>query len=333
MNTELSAIMNQSGRMVDWANAIKYSPAELTAEDKEISAVTDAWVRELGKTGYDKDHELSALITKTFTPETVSAPSELIDMLFDNDSIGEFDDYRVTVDPKNTIQVYDAITGGNVPRSFIDHKVLKPTFCTLQAETSLTLEQIRRGGYKTVANMITHINEAFELERVSRIIDVIDKAIAAGDNKFDEAGAVPTEAVCRKLATYLMDVAESGEQPAIFGQNKYIVGMTGLQSAQYGFSEAVKNQYNKTGKLEEYAGCRLFGLSGVKKLANGTFIIPDKRLFAAAGKIGKVITRGETRTYQETDINNEQIHIKVSGYSFGSVITDISKAAKVVYAQ
>lgn len=181
--------------------------------------------------------------------------------------------------------------------------------------------------------MITHINEAFELERVSRIIDVIDKAIAAGDNKFDEAGAVPTEAVCRKLATYLMDVAESGEQPAIFGQNKYIVGMTGLQSAQYGFSEAVKNQYNKTGKLEEYAGCRLFGLSGVKKLANGNFIIPDKRLFAAAGKIGKVITRGETRTYQETDINNEQIHIKVSGYSFGSVITDISKAAKVVYAQ
>ena len=80
MNTELSAIMNQSGRRVDWANAIKYSPAELTAEDKEISAVTDAWVRELGKTGYDKDHELSALITKTFTPETVSAPSELIDM-------------------------------------------------------------------------------------------------------------------------------------------------------------------------------------------------------------------------------------------------------------
>ena len=71
----------------------------------------------------------------------------------------------------------------------------------------------------------------------------------------------------------------------------------------------------------------------MKKLANGNFIIPDKRLFAAAGKIGKVITRGETRTLQETDINTAQIHIKVSGYSFGSVITDISKAAKVVYAK
>jgi hypothetical protein len=332
MNTEISAIMDQSGRVLDWANAVKYSPAELSAEDKEISAVTDAWVKELGKTGYDKDHELSALITKTFTPETVSAPSELIDMLFDTDSIGEFDDYRVTVDPKNTIEVYDAITGGNVPRSFIDHKVLKPTFCSLQAETSLKLEDIRRGGYKSVANMITNINEAFELARVTRILDILDKALAGGENVFTETGATPTEEICRKLATYLMDVT-NGETPAIFGQNKYIVGMTGLQSAQYGFSDAVKNQYNKVGKLDMYAGCRLFGLSGVKKLANGDFIIPDKRLFAAAGKIGKVITRGETRTYQETDINNEQIHIKVGGYSFGTVVTDISKAAKVVYNQ
>ena len=332
MNTEISAIMDQSGRVLDWANAVKYSPAELSAEDKEISAVTDAWVKELGKTGYDKDHELSALITKTFTPETVSAPSELIDMLFDTDSIGEFDDYRVTVDPKNTIEVYDAIAGGNVPRSFIDHKVLKPTFCSLQAETSLKLEDIRRGGYKSVANMITNINEAFELARVTRILDILDKALAGGENVFTETGATPTEEICRKLATYLMDVT-NGETPAIFGQNKYIVGMTGLQSAQYGFSDAVKNQYNKVGKLDMYAGCRLFGLSGVKKLANGDFIIPDKRLFAAAGKIGKVITRGETRTYQETDINNEQIHIKVGGYSFGTVVTDISKAAKVVYNQ
>ena len=44
MNTEISAIMDQSGRVLDWANAVKYSPAELSAEDKEVSAVTDAWV-------------------------------------------------------------------------------------------------------------------------------------------------------------------------------------------------------------------------------------------------------------------------------------------------
>lgn len=331
MSTELSAIMNQEGRLVDWSNAVKYAPGNLNAEDKEISAVMDAWAKELGKNGRDPEFQLSQLIERTFTPDTVSAPSELIDALFDPDSIGEFDDYRTTVEPTNTIQVYDAIDGGNVPRSFIDHKVLKPTWTTLQAETDLTLAQLRRGGYKTVANLVTQINEAFELTRVARLIDVIDKAITAEPNMFNEGGATPTDTVCRNLATYLLDVADDGETPMIFGQNKYIVAMTGLQSAQYGFSDAVKNQYNQTGKIDMYAGCRLIGLSGVKKLANGGLIIPNQRLFAAAGKIGKCITRGETRVQQKTDINAEKIHVKVSGYSFGTQITDISKAAKVVY--
>ena len=332
MNTELSAIMNQDGRLVEWSNAIKYAPGELTGEDKEISSVLDAWAKELGRTGRDPDYQLSQLIEKTFTPETVSAPSELIDALFDPDSIGEFDDYRVTVDPTNTIQVYDAINGGNVPRSFIDHKVLKPTWTSLQAETDLTMEQLRRGGYKTVANLITYINEAFELTRVARLIDVVDKAITGAPNLFNESGATPTDEVSRNPATYLLDVTE-GDTPLKFGQNKYIVAMAGLDSAQYGFSDSVKNQYNQTGKIDMYAGCRLIGLSGVKKLANGSLIIPDQRLFAAAGKIGKCITRGDTRVQQETDINNEKVHVKVNGYSFGTVITDISKTAKVVFAK
>ena len=35
---------------------------------------------------------------------------------------------------------------------------------------------------------------------------------------------------------------------------------------------------------------------------------------------------------QETDINSEKIHIKVNGYQFGTMFTDISKVAKVVLA-
>ena len=38
--------------------------------------------------------------------------------------------------------------------------------------------------------------------------------------------------------------------------------MTNLPSAVTGLSNEVKNQYNKLGKFELYAGCRLFGLSG-----------------------------------------------------------------------
>ena len=332
MNTELSAIMSDDGRLVEWANTLKYAPANLSSEDKEISAVMDAWAKEIGRTGFDRDHEISQLITKSITLETVSAASELIDSMFETDSIGEFDDYRAEVDPKNTIKVYDAVVGGNVDRSFIDHKVLKPTWNNLQAETDLSLQQLRRGGYKSVANMVNFINEAFELEKVARVIDIIDKAITAGNGAFSEAEATPSDAVMKSLALRMMDVT-NGDMPVIFGQNKYIMAIAGLSGATTYLTDAVKNQYNTTGKVTDYAGCRLVGLSGVKKLANGNFIIPDKKLFATAGKIGTCITRGDTLVQQETDINSEKIHIKVSGYSFGTLINDAEKAAKVTFAK
>ena len=129
MNKELSEIMSTDGRMVEWAQAVTYikDDKNLSSEDKEISAVMDNWAKEVGRSGFDRDHEISQLIRRAITPETVEAPSALLDAMFDQDSIGEFDDVYAEVAPKNTIQVYDAVVGGNVYRSFVDFTNIKPS--------------------------------------------------------------------------------------------------------------------------------------------------------------------------------------------------------------
>lgn len=133
MNTELSAIMTKDGRLVEWSNKVKYN-VDMDAEDKEISAVLDNWAKTIGKTGLDANHEISQMITKAITPETVATPSALIERMFNvGGSIGEFDDSRIEKAPKNTIKVYESMKGGNVDRSFIDFSVLKPTWTELQA--------------------------------------------------------------------------------------------------------------------------------------------------------------------------------------------------------
>lgn len=329
MNTELSAIMNEPKRMSDWAAKVRYN-AELTSEDKEISAATDAWAKELGKTGYDRDHELSQLIVKAIDYDTVAIPSALMEALFDEATVGEFDDAQGTAKPKNTIQVYDSILGGNVDRSFIDFKSLTPTWTALQAETDISLADIRRGGYKTVANLIDYINEAFELKRVSVVLNQIDTALTAGsDNVISAGAAAPSDANLKALAVYLNDM-RTNDDPVIFGQNKYIQTISNTAGVTTFLTDAVKNQYNTTGAVQYMAGCRLLGLSGQKKLGDGTVVIPDRRIFGTAGKIGLCVTRGETNVYQNTDIDSEKIHIKVNGYQFGTMISDIEKAAKII---
>lgn len=332
MNTELSAIMTQDGRLVEWSNKIKYN-VDMNAEDKEISAVLDNWAKNVGKTGLDANHEISQMITKAITPETVAAPSVLIERMFNTGgNIGEFDDTRIEKAPKNTIKVYESMKGGNVDRSFIDFSVLAPKWVELQAETDLSLQDMRRGGYKTVATLVNFITEAMEYKKIAAILNVVDTAIVNGAaNYINETTAMPTETSMKALSLYLHDTTD-GETPMAFGLNKYKQAIAGLTGATTYLTDAVKNQYNTTGFISQYAGMDLIGLSGQKKLPDGSFIVPNQRIFGCSGVIGDVITRGETLTLQNTDINSEKIHIKVNGYSFGIAITDLSKVAKVVLA-
>jgi len=326
---DLSERMQQDGVMLDWASRTKSNMA-LTEEDKEIAEVVDAFARTLGESGKDVNHDLSALFQRTFTEEVVSAPSELISAMFDEGSIGEFDDFYVNVEPKNTIQVHDGLVGGNVPASYLEHRALRPTYKSLQAETYIPYSELRRGGYRTVANYLDKINSALEEARIEFLFGIIDAAITDGMENYMSGTTLDATAM-DELVLYVRDMEASGVNPVLFMLNKYRQKASKLESGER-WTEAVKSIYNSTGFTEAYDGVKMLGYSGQKKLANGSLIVPDKRVFGIAGKVGTAVTRGSTRVYQTEDNNREQVHVKVAGFDFGYVITDISKVAKLVLA-
>lgn len=332
MNTEISSILTQDGRLVEWAEKVVYK-LDLSAEDNDISQVTDAWLKDIvGRTGHDTNHEISQLILKTITPEVVAAPSMLLDRMFSSGSIGEFDDARYEVTPKNTIQVYDSIPGGNVDRSFIDFSALTPTWRSLQAETDVKLQEIRRGGYRTVATLVNYIREALEYKKIAVVMAGVDTLIASGAAGYvSESTSAPTATSMDALALYLHDTAD-GETPFAYGLSKYIQAVNKLAGQTTFLTDKEKSLFNNTGFINQYAGLELLGFSGQKKLPDGSYIVPDKKLFGVSGRCGEMTTRGDTLVLQETDINSETIHIKVNGYTFGYQITDPTKVGKIQMA-
>lgn len=337
MNTEISSVLAQDGKIVEWAENVKYRSVNMTPENAEISEAMDAWLKEtVGRTGTDPNHEIAQMIMKAITPAVVAGASEVIDRAFDTEAaIGEFDDARWEIAPKNTIKVHDGIVGGNVNRSYIDFKSVAPTWKSLQAETEVTLQEIRRGGYRTVAELINKIREALDAKKMNLLLTALDGAVGSTHSGyFTESTALPTETSAQKLALYLMDVADENTNGCIcFGQNKYIQAISGLTGATTYLTDREKSLYNANGLLKQYAGMELFGYSGTRKLPGGDAIVPSGKVFGVAGKVGKVATRGETVVLQETDINSEKIHIKVNGYSFGYAITDAEKAGKIVVTE
>ena len=124
---EVAELMEKDGLLYDISEKAVYKQ-NLNAEEKEVSDVVDAWAKEIGNTGKDYDHEIAGYIQRVIQPEVYDKPDALLSNMFNRGTVGEFDDYKVDVTPKNTLKAYDAAKGGNVRKSYIDVTNFAPTW-------------------------------------------------------------------------------------------------------------------------------------------------------------------------------------------------------------
>lgn len=286
----------------------------LNDSEKEVASQFDEWARKIGETGKDAENQIAAFVTRVVRDELTDAPSELLDMIFDRGTIGEFDDYEASIDPiKNTLVAYEAAHGGNVPRSHLDIASLRPVWRNKQCETDISFQDLRRNGWKTVSLLTEYAVKALENAMFADVFGAVNAAITQGAANFIvETTAMPTAASIDALALYVNDRA-NGNGVAV-GLSKYIQAISKLPGYD---SNEMLNELNRTGRLGMYDGVALHPISGAKKLGNDELLIPDKRIFGIAGKIGALDMKGDVHVYEEENINKEMIHIKVADFTYG----------------
>ncbi len=77
INTEIKDLMEKEGVLFEVAEKVNYK-RELNAEEKEIAEISDAWCREIGKTGKDPECSIAEFINRTVNEELYNAPDELL---------------------------------------------------------------------------------------------------------------------------------------------------------------------------------------------------------------------------------------------------------------
>ena len=307
--------------------------ARLTDEENAAARELDARFKEIGKAGHDKDHEIAQFISKVITEERYNYPSELLDAMFDHDTIGEFDDYDITVlPPQNTLVAYEAAKGGNVDRSFLDISKLTKVERNLQLETEISFAEVRRGGWKTIALLTQYAQEALDNKKFKIIFDLLDASIASGaENYLLESSSLPTAATMDAMALYLMEHSDNGSKTVV-GLTKYIQAISKLQP--YIAAEQVVQELRNAGLLGYYDGCALYPINSTHKVGNTELLFPDKKLYGIAGKIGVIDDKGTGNIYQHEDTNKEKFHLKFADFSFGVMFNKdtLDKVFKVVLA-
>lgn len=316
----------------DWASKVNRNVA-LSDTEKNISKQVDAWAKKIGENGADSNREISAFIIKTMDNDVYDKPDALLDLMFDRDSIGEFDDYRINKTPKNTLVAYEAAKGGNVNRSYIDTSYDTPVWKHLQVETDIKYSDLRRNGFRTIANLTMFAEEALLNKKIKAVFDILDGAITGGDQVIAVTGSEAnlTIADMDKLALYTIDHIANGDTPLAFGLNKYAQKIAKMAGYDSYMSDSMKDDYNRYGLVKLYGGMLISGFSGARKAADGELLVPDKRIFGVSGRIGTICDRGELRVYETMDNNAEKIDLKFTGYEFGVKVTDASKVAKITF--
>ena len=325
IRTEIDELMKKDGVLFDVAEKVEYK-RELNAEEKEIAEISDAWAREIGKTGKDPDCTIAEFLNRTVTEEVYNAPDELLDQIFNRGSVGEFDDYEGHKDPKNTLVAHEAAKGGTVDRSWIDVSVLKPTWKNRQVETDLTYADLRRNGFKSIATLTTFMKEACQNALFYDALSMADAAVTGGDQLIAVDGTTPTLEAMDALSLYLND---RGSDNVIVTLNKYAQAIRRMPNfAQY-MSSAMKDDFNRYGLVKTYDGIGIAGISGAKKTGLGNLLIPDKRIYGIADKIGNLDMKGEIHTYQDMNNQSEKVHLMLKDFTYGIMLTNVENFAKV----
>ncbi|MDT0160279.1 hypothetical protein [Bacillus sp. AG4(2022)] len=305
----------------------------LQADDREAIEILDNFASEIGTSGKTSENTVlvSELIKKTVEPLLFTPDNSILSEIFDMDSIGEFDEKKFTGLPKNTIKVHDAVRGGNVPKSYVDPGLFEVKKIALQAETELSYADLRKNGWKSIAKMSELTRNAFEQELFSRLFAGIDAALDAttGDQNIDTGSAL-TPANAEILARYLRDMSEGN--PFMVGLSKYIDSLQRIQGYESFLSNEVKNELNRVGRLAMFDGVALSSIPTAKKTAKGQTLVPDKRIFGIAGKIGEADLRGEMRMYETYDHNAEKVSLKFTGFDFDYAIYYLDKIARIKFA-
>ena len=329
LNTEMKDVMSKGGVLFDVAEKVEYK-RDLSSEEIEIAEISDAWAKEIGETGRDPDCEVAAYIKRTVQDEIYNAPDELLDRLFNVGSVGEFDDVEYNKSPKNTLVAHEAAKGGVVDRSWIDLSAITPVWKNRQVETDLSYVDLRKNGFKSIANLTVFMKEACQNALFYDLLAQIDAAIVGGEAKIDVSGSKPSLTDMDALSLYLNDRSDDSVIVCLTKYAQAIRRMEGF--AQYQ-SDSMKNDFNRYGLAKTYDSIGIAAISGAKRQGNGDLLIPDKRIFGIAGKIGNLDMKGDIHVYQDMNNQNEQIHLMLKDFTYGFSIIKIENCAKIVMAQ
>ena len=186
---------------------------------------------------------------------------------------------------------------------------------------------MRRNGFKSVALLTNYAVEALRNKQFYDIFTSVDNAITGGEQAISETGSAPSLTSWDAFSLYLLD-RKLHLLLLLFLNMLRLCRMTG--ATQYR-SENMKNDFNRYGLVNFADGINIASISGAKKLANGEKLLPDKKIFGIAGKIGTLDQKGNIRVYETMTTMQRRLTLSLLASSTVTVLLISTNSLRLLW--
>jgi len=275
---------------------------------KELSRAF-AEAMKLGLAQEDSRRAIAVKIVKTISDSM--AQEDLASLLLTKEYIPLGQTVELKVPGK--LKAYWHEPGSYAPRTQMVNKVFQIPTALISAHPEYELGQLESGRYGTMQEQIDAAKEALQGAINAKVFNTLIGSITSGANYATCSGKLTFSAL-NDAINYVED--QVGGATAIVGRRNVLSSildfgtdsMTAPATDTGIFSDEMKNQVMKTGKIQLYRGIPLVGLTQWRD-AFGKVTVDEGNVLVIGKDVGRYVVSQELRSADAIDVDNLVWHI------------------------
>ena len=292
--------------------AEKFAKGELSYNSNEVKKAEDL-LAEMASTedGRQEIAETIAIHLDKVFPKFDIAPYLCN---YRNFNMGDKPEFRLK---KKGIKAYWIAPNSSTPKSRNYQETLTMEFDTLSARPECFLDELKTGRIQGFAELLGDTRDAIQNAIVGKVFTILGQVyhVAMQPDMYETVtGDLTADVLTSAINTVFY---KTGVHPAVIGDWMLVQQITGFT----GYTESALEEIRKTGMLGVYRGAAIMGLPEIKEESTGKNLMPKNRLYVVSRKIGYAGTYGDTKSGQETSIEDWSWNARLDK-SWGMTVTD-----------
>lgn len=233
---------------------------------------------------------------------------------YKNFKLGDKPEFRLK---KKGIKAYWIAPNSSTPKSRNYQETLSMEFDSLSVRPECLIDELKTGRIGTLSDLLKDATEAVQNAIVGKVFTILGQVY--NEANLPDQFTADTTNLSQTSVNNAIDavVYKTGAKATLIGDMMLINQIRDFA----GYTPATLDEIMKTGRIGVYRGANIIAVSEVQDPSTGKILVPKNRLYVVSQKLGYAATYGESKSGQESSIEDWSWNARIDK-EWGATVTE-----------